>query len=202
MRDAYEPAEVAVEPLPDVEVVPEVPEGRQGSDRDVLVYDGVELSLASTLNVIRASCKAAGLSQSGSKQRCLDRLRGYLEKQDIAFRSEVAQAVEGDSMREARGQNRIKEPTAAERQLHNLTHWPYRAWCDHCIITKGLEDRHEGIADSKDRDTPVISFDFCYTSVSSNKPDLQNHKLTILVAHDTATAQSLGCQLQAKARMI
>ena len=84
MRDSYEPAEVAVEPLPDVEVVPEVPEARQGSNRDVLVYDGVELSLASTLNVIRASCKAAGLSQSGSKQRCLDRLRGYLEKQDIA----------------------------------------------------------------------------------------------------------------------
>ena len=107
--------------------MPEVPEARQGSNRDVLVYDGVELSLASTLNVIRASCKAAGLSQSGSKQRCLDRLRGYLEKQDIAFRSEVAQAVEGDSTRAARGQTRIKEPTTAERQMHNLTHWPYKA---------------------------------------------------------------------------
>ncbi|CAE7295462.1 unnamed protein product, partial [Symbiodinium microadriaticum] len=200
MDGVYEPHEVSVDPLPEDDVVPDVPSAAKGSDRDILVYDGVELSLRSTLNVIRASCKAAGLSQSGSKQRCLDRLRSYLEKQDIALRSEVAQAVEGDASREARSQTQIREPTAAERQLHNLTHWPYKGWCDHCLSMKGLEYRHESIPDSRDRDTPIVSFDFAYTSVTTSKPDLKNHKLTILVAHDTATGSVFGLPVPSKGK--
>ncbi|CAE7459637.1 unnamed protein product [Symbiodinium sp. CCMP2592] len=175
MAEAFEPAEVSVSPLPDVEVA-DAPMPERKSERDVLVYDGVELSLASTLNVIRASCKAAGLSQSGSKQRCLDRLKCYLEKQDIALKSEVAQAVEGDSTRVAKGQAMNKEPSKAERDLHNLTHWPFQGWCDHCLSMRGLEDRHQSIPDSPDRDTPIVSFDFCYTSVTTDDSDLQHHK--------------------------
>ena len=68
--------------------------------------------------------------------------------------------MEGDASREAKGQTQIREPTAAERQLHNLTHWPYKGWCDHCLSMKGLEDRHESIPDSRDRDTPIVSFRF------------------------------------------
>ena len=200
MGGVYEPHEVSVDPLPEDDAVLDMPSAAKGSDRDILVYDGVELSLRSTLNVIRASCKAAGLSQSGSKQRCLDRLRGYLEKQDIALRSEVAQAVEGDASREARSQTQIREPTAAERQLHNLTHWPYKGWCDHCLSMEGLEDRHESIPDSRDRDTPIVSFDFAYTSVTTSKPDLKNYKLTILVAHDTATGSVFGLPVPSKGK--
>ena len=65
---------------------------------------------------------------------------------------------------------------------------------------KGLEDRHEGIADGRDRDTPVISFDFCYTSVSSNQPAQRNCKLTILVAHDTATGSVFGLPVASKGK--
>ncbi|CAE7214928.1 unnamed protein product [Symbiodinium sp. CCMP2592] len=199
MAEAFEPAEVSVSPLPDVEVA-DAPMPERKSERDVLVYDGVELSLASTLNVIRASCKAAGLSQSGSKQRCLDRLKCYLEKQDIALKSEVAQAVEGDSTRVAKGQAMNKEPSKAERDLHNLTHWPFQGWCDHCLSMRGLEDRHQSIPDSPDRDTPIVSFDFCYTSVTTDDSDLQHHKLTILVAHDTATGSVFGLPVASKGK--
>ncbi|CAE7034980.1 unnamed protein product [Symbiodinium sp. CCMP2592] len=199
MAEAFEPAEVSVSPLPDVEVA-DAPMPERKSERDVLVYDGVELSLASTLNVIRASCKAAGLSQSGSKQRCLDRFKCYLEKQDIALKSEVAQAVEGDSTRVAKGQAMNKEPSKAERDLHNLIHWPFQGWCDHCLSMRGLEDRHQSIPDSPDRDTPIVSFDFCYTSVTTDDSDLQHHKLTILVAHDTATGSVFGLPVASKGK--
>ena len=83
--------------------------------------EGVELSLQSTLSAIRAACKSAGVSVSGSKQRCLDRLRGYIDKQNIALRSEVAQTVESEGVRVAEGQRLIKEPSEAERRLHELT---------------------------------------------------------------------------------
>ena len=65
---------------------------------------------------------------------------------------------------------------------------------------KGLEDRHESIPHSCDRDTPIVSFDFAYTSVTTSNPDLKNHKLTILVAHDTATGSVFGLPVPSKGK--
>ena len=35
-----------------------------------------------------------------------------------------------------------KEPTQEERELHNLTHMPYRAWCPLCVRCKGIGGYH------------------------------------------------------------
>ena len=201
--DDAEPGAVSVgpsiEPIPDVEVIPVESEEARGG-RSTLVFDGVELSLQSTLSVIRAACKSAGVSVSGSKQRCLDRLRGYIDKQNIALRSEVAQTVESEGMRVAEGQRLIKEPSEAERRLHELTHWPYMPWCSHCLSMRGLEDKHVKIPLSPDRATPVVSFDYCYTGVSSEQPSGHERKLTVLVAHDTGTGSLLGLPVASKGK--
>ncbi|CAE7270738.1 unnamed protein product [Symbiodinium sp. CCMP2592] len=190
-----------VEVLPDAEgVTGEAPV--PGSSNDLLVFEGVELSLQSTLtlSVIRTACKSAGISGSGSKQRCLDRLRAYLDKQQLALSAEVAQTVGDDSTREPRGQSVTKAPTEAERQLHELTHWPYRPWCDHCIAMRGVEDRHESLPGSADTEVPIISFDYAFTSVSGAEGQGNAAKLTILVAHDTSTGSVLGLPVASKGR--
>ncbi|CAE7399020.1 unnamed protein product [Symbiodinium sp. CCMP2592] len=188
-----------VEVLPDAEgVTGEAPV--PGSSSDILVFEGVELSLQSTLSVIRTACKSAGISVSGSKQRCLDRLRGYLDKQQLALSAEVAQTVGDDSTREPKGQSVTKAPTEAERQLHELTHWPFRPWCDHCMAMRGVEDRHESLPGSADTEVPIISFDYAFTSVSGAEGQGNAAKLTVLVAHDTSTGSVLGLPVASKGR--
>ncbi|CAE7292356.1 unnamed protein product [Symbiodinium sp. CCMP2592] len=188
-----------VEVLPDAEgVTGEAPV--PGSSSDILVFEGVEISLQSTLSVIRTACKSAGISVSGSKQRCLDRLRGYLDKQQLALSAEVAQTVGDDSTREPKGQSVTKAPTEAERQLHELTHWPFRPWCDHCMAMRGVEDRHESLPGSADTEVPIISFDYAFTSVSGAEGQGNAAKLTVLVAHDTSTGSVLGLPVASKGR--
>ena len=199
--EGLEPEQVhaANEPVPDVDM--ELPPEASADLVKSVLYDGVELSLASTLGALRAACTSTGLSKSGGKRRCLDRLHCYLEKQKIALQSEVSQAVIEAGQREPKPQQIIKEPSASERALHELTHWPYQAWCDHCISMRGLQDRHQQVKQSSDRDTPVISFDICYTGISDGASiSNESSKLTVLVAHDTSAGSVMGLPLPSKAK--
>ena len=36
-----------------------------------------------------------------------------------------------------------KQPTDEERRVHNLTHLPYRSWCEHCVKGRGREADHK-----------------------------------------------------------
>ena len=47
----------------------------------VAAVNGVGLSMGSTLGALRAGCQYLGLSRSGSKQRCFQRLQVYVEKE-------------------------------------------------------------------------------------------------------------------------
>ena len=31
-----------------------------------------------------------------------------------------------------------KQPSAADIELHRITHWPYRSWCEECAKVRGL----------------------------------------------------------------
>ena len=31
-----------------------------------------------------------------------------------------------------------KQPSAADVELHNITHWPYRSWSEECVKGRGL----------------------------------------------------------------
>ena len=51
-----------------------------------------------------------------------------------------------------------QEPTEEERELHNLTHMPYRAWCPLCVRCKGAGDYHKQYYDKK----PVVQVDYSF----------------------------------------
>ena len=59
------------------------------------------------------------------------------------------------------------EPIQQERELHNLTHMPYRSWCSVCVGTKGRGDYRKQVYDKK----PVIQVDYAFIVDKKEKTD-------------------------------
>ena len=89
----------------------------------------------------------------------------------------------------ARGLRQPKEPTWQERQLHELTHLPFRSWCPLCVQTKSKDDHHKLQKDKQ----PVIQVDYCYISEQGT-----NLILTILVLVDILTGLCAATVVSAK----
>ena len=61
------------------------------------------------------------------------------------------------------------QPTHSEYLDHCVTHYPYRAWCRHCVEGRGREFGHDAQRGDKDvRATPVVSFDYAFLSDSGD----------------------------------
>ena len=59
----------------------------------------------------------------------------------------------------------VYQPTQSEYMDHCVTHYPYRAWCKHCLEGRGREFGHEAHRGDKDsRAMPVVSFDDAFIS--------------------------------------
>ena len=57
----------------------------------------------------------------------------------------------------------VYQPTLSEYLDHCVTHYPFRAWCKHCLEGRGREFGHEAHRGDKDlRATPVVSFDYAF----------------------------------------
>ena len=70
-------------------------------------------------------------------------------------------------------------PSEEEVREHEVTHWPYRAWCRHCVRGRGRGRQRR--ARSQARDKPIVSID--YTFIGDNKAS----ESPVLVAHDSCT---------------
>ncbi len=81
------------------------------------------------------------------------------------------------------------EPTASERRQHELTHLPYRDWCQHCVKAKG---RRAASKKQLDRQ-PVIQVDYCFHSTD---PKLSLRKL--LTAVDIVTGLGMTIVIPSK----
>ncbi|CAE7244187.1 unnamed protein product, partial [Symbiodinium microadriaticum] len=81
------------------------------------------------------------------------------------------------------------EPSESERRLHELTHLPFRDWCDRCVRSKGRQSH----AVKKNDQQPVIQIDFSFLSTENDLP-----KRTILNATDVQTGYSMAVVLPAK----
>ena len=59
----------------------------------------------------------------------------------------------------------VYQPTRSEFLDHCITHYPFRAWCKHCLEGRGREFGHSSMNGLKDeRSTPVVSFDYAFIS--------------------------------------
>ena len=80
------------------------------------------------------------------------------------------EAADNSIPEEARSTTRIacrpRKPTLAEWEAHQATHWPFRAWCPHCVAARAVASPHK----SKSRDDRefqrdrilTISIDHCF----------------------------------------
>ena len=80
-----------------------------------------------------------------------------------------------------------REPTKAEREQHEITHMPYRSWCEHCVRGKAVGGHHHRrIPEDMEGRIPMISMDYMYmrTSISD---DGDHDTMPILVIRDMGT---------------
>jgi len=80
-----------------------------------------------------------------------------------------------------------KVPSREEVETHEMTHLPYRNWCRHCVMGRGVEATHRRAV----RDVgaiPEIHVDFCFPgSVVGN-----GQNLTVVVARDRDSRMMLS----------
>ena len=76
----------------------------------------------------------------------------------------------------------VYQPTRSEYLDHCVSHYPFRAWCRHCLQGRGLKD---------ERCTPIVSFDYCFVSDIGDVTDEKGYEAAgdsaakILVARDS-----------------
>ena len=66
---------------------------------------------------------------------------------------------EGEEGRDAVAMPSPMSPSRQEREQHELTHTPYRAWCPHCVRARGRNRAHKTNKDPEKSTVPKISFD-------------------------------------------
>ena len=66
------------------------------------------------------------------------------------------------------------QPTKSEYLDHCVTHFPFRAWCRHCLESRGREFGHSNQQGSKDpRAAAVVSFDYAFISDTSDSSKIK-----------------------------
>ena len=82
-------------------------------------------------------------------------------------------------------------PSRQERAEHDITHCPFRIWCEKCVAGKSHAKAHyTGTAGSPEGEVPLVAFDYAFMSsnkVSERKSDeeeLDKKQVKILVGRD------------------
>ena len=70
------------------------------------------------------------------------------------------------------------EPTKEERQSHEATHRPFRAWCEICVKAKSLDGKHAKVENPEH--IPVIEFDYAFATDTPGGP-----KISMMVKTDS-----------------
>ena len=100
----------------------------------------------------------------------------------------VKQGIRDKAAKDTKALHRSKDPTEQQRAVHNLTHLPYRSWCEHCTKAKSQSTRQ---IDKQ----PVIQIDFFFIHTG---PDVG--KRLVLTAVDIQTGLATAVLVPHKGR--
>ena len=103
-----------------------------------------------------------------------------MDDEEATVEDEVEEALAPRVMRDP------GQPTAREREEHELTHLPSRPWCKWCCFGRGQHDQHRLVVrqdEPEEMAIPVISLDYCFMGNSRTRA-ADN---PILVAFDNRT---------------
>ena len=99
--------------------------------------------------------------------------------------ADAHEVAEGPGPRGMKGPQKFNRQ---EREEHELTHIPYRSWCDVCVRARGRKGPHfrkDKAADSAVEDVPGISQDYYFM----NDRDRQEGSIPILIKLDESTGE-------------
>ena len=181
-------APAAVPARPNVEPPDELPAAAEEAELPVaervdvdyksVMIEGVKMDSNTPLRTLRGACESLGLSKTGGKAVCLERLWKHLESQELIAAHAAHRDLRGDGERPVYGQPVPAEPSEAEKAAHYLTHYPFAKWCELCIANRSQQDGHSEQHHTETAHS-CISFDFGY---ASRKDD--DDKLCALFIHD------------------
>ena len=82
------------------------------------------------------------------------------------------------------------KPSAKERAIHDLTHLPYRGWCEHCVKARRPKTHHRAKSPSSQRTIPLLVAEYCHVRDSKDE-----ELATILVArlYPSKALLAVGC---------
>ena len=68
---------------------------------------------------------------------------------------------------------RLYEPTAREVAEHNISHIPFRSWCQDCIMGQAVSDPHYKVDDDNVEEIPIISVDYMYLKAKEEEEEFR-----------------------------
>ena len=104
-------------------------------------------------------------------------------QQDHERKESIQQDVHGENQNtlehvKAKVPPKPYEPTKEERQSHEATHCPFRAWCEICVKAKSPDGKHVKQMGNPEH-IPVIEFDYAFATDTPGGP-----KISMMVATD------------------
>ena len=114
----------------------------------ILIAEDSTINARSSIRDLREACRWLGVSHSGSKDRMFRRFReAHLQarrRQSVILAQEQYKALE----KEPREVPVPRQPSDRERNLHELTHTPFKQWCKFCVMSRS---RAAGPSEAKPR---------------------------------------------------
>ena len=147
---------------------------------DEIVLDGTRIDSTSSLAVLRAACSSLGISVNGSRAQLFKRLVQHLQQQELLAAHSVKHNLGKELQRSANQPGIPAQPTEEEVLEHNVTHIPFKSWCELCVAHKGRQDKHHRESHLQSEHS-LVSFDFGYVDCGTDDP------LTVLFIHDRST---------------
>ena len=138
-----------------------------------------------------SGCVGAQRSSEGREEKSEDKKEEDGKEQEGLIGDGLSQGEAAEEEgEEGREPVRLRAPhrvSREEREAHEATHTPYRAWCKHCVRARGRNQQHKRQnEDEKKKDAvPRMSMDYFFMS----KEDEQASKNPLIVMVDEETGE-------------
>ena len=171
---------------------------RQVRSRGTLDTDGTDGNIgveaeSEQLNPVRKQEEAQDQMEeqerSTSAHQIGDEVEGGLGP-DVVTEAERAEE-EGEESRKAVAAPAPRAPSRLEREQHELTHTPYRAWCPHCVRMRGRNTAHRQNVKREKSWIPRISFDYFFFSQEDEHAN--KNPMIVMVYEETGEHTLVEC---------
>ena len=125
----------------------------------------------------------------GSKEEAVQR-GDALSREDP--KDEEADQARGEiQSRRSRCIKAPRSPTKAEKEQHEVSHWPFQEWCTDCVQGRGISSPHKCRNKLKEEHTtPTICMDYCFPEGRAKKKEGEEESkktLTVLAMKEQTT---------------